>query len=102
MLEASSQRLLIDKAFSVSNCVRLAQMSHHSHRLLRKMLAAVPGDRKEDLSEIWGEEFSSLEKENTSDFERQNTIGKTTNSAHAVVENDVTHAKMMEFDFLLN
>ena len=43
----------------------------------------------------------SLERENTSDFERQNTIGKTTNRAQAVYENDVTHAKMMEFGPLL-
>ena len=54
-----------------------------------------------DLSEIWGEEFLNLVKENTSDFERQNTIGKTTNSAQAVDENDVKHAKMMEFEPLL-
>ena len=43
----------------------------------------------------------SSEKENTSDFERQNTIWKTTNSAQAVDENDVTHTKMMELDPLL-
>ena len=53
MVEASSQRLLIDKAFLVPKCVRLARMSHHSHKLLRKILRAVPGDRREDLSEIW-------------------------------------------------
>ena len=44
MVEASSQRVFLDKAFSVPKCVRLAQMSHHSHRLLRKILGAVPGD----------------------------------------------------------
>ena len=54
MVEASSQRVLIDKAFSVPKCVRLARMSHHSHRLLRKIIGAVPGDRREDLSDIWG------------------------------------------------
>ena len=43
----------------------------------------------------------SLERKNTSDFERQNTIGKTTISAQAVKENDVTHANMMEFEPLL-
>ena len=35
MVEASSQRVLIDKAFSTPKCVRLPQMSHHSHRLLK-------------------------------------------------------------------
>ena len=34
MVEISSQRVLIDKAFSVPKCVRLARMSHHSHRFL--------------------------------------------------------------------
>ena len=70
------------------------------NRLLRKMLGMVPGDRREGLSDIWGEELLSLEKI-TSDFERQNTIGKTTNSAQAVDENDVTHAKMLEFEPLI-
>ena len=56
MVEASSQRVLIDKAFSIPKCVNLAQMSHHSHRLLKKILGAVPGDQRENLSEIWREE----------------------------------------------
>ena len=101
MVEASSQRVLIDKAFSIPKCVRLTRMSHHLHRLLRKMQGAVSGDLREDLSEIWEEELWSLEKENTSDFERQNTIGKAMNSAPAVEENDVTHEKMMELEPLL-
>ena len=42
MVEASSQRVLIDGAFSIPNCVRLARMSHHSHRLLKKILGDVP------------------------------------------------------------
>ena len=33
MVEVSSQRILVDKAFSVPKCVQLARMSHHSHRL---------------------------------------------------------------------
>ena len=53
MVEASSQMVMIDKAFSVPNCVRLARMSYHSHQLLRKMLGAVPGPRVENLSDIW-------------------------------------------------
>ena len=43
----------------------------------------------------------SLESENTSDFERQNTIGKARNSAPAMEEIDVTHGKMMKLDTLL-
>ena len=101
MVEASSQRTLIDQAFSVPRCVRLARMSHHSHRLFRKMLGAAPGDRGEDLIDNWWEDFLNLEKENTSDFEKQNTIAKTTNSVQAVDENDVAHAKRTEFEPLL-
>ena len=101
MVEVSSQRILIDKAFSVPKCVRLARMSHHSHRLLRKILGTVPGKQRDNLNEILGEELLSLEGENTSDFERQNTIGKPTSSAPALEENDVTHEKMMELEPLL-
>ena len=43
----------------------------------------------------------SLGGENTSDFERQNTIGKPMNSTPAREENDVTHEKMMELEPLL-
>ena len=54
MVEVSSQRILIDKAFSIRKCVRLARMSHHSPRLLRKILGTVPGEQLDNLSEIWG------------------------------------------------
>ena len=83
-------------------CVRLTRMSHQSHKLLQKILGAVPGYRREDLSDIWGGGgLWSLEKENAKDFERQNTIGKAINSALAMEENDVTHEKMIEFEPLL-
>ena len=68
---------------------------------MRKILGAVPGDRREDLSDIWGEELWSLEKENKIDFERENTIGKAMNSAPSIKENDVTYEKMIEFEPLL-
>ena len=57
MVEVSSQRIQIEKYFSIPKCVRLARMSHHSHRLLRKILGAVPGEQREQLSEIWREEL---------------------------------------------
>ena len=43
----------------------------------------------------------SLEGENTSNFERQNTIGKPVNSTTALEESDVTHKKLMELEPLL-
>ena len=61
----------------------------------------MPDDLRENLSGVWGEELLSLESENTSDFERQNTIEKAINSAPAIEENDVTHEKMMKFEPLL-
>ena len=63
MVEASSQRVLVDKAFSVPKCVRLARISHHSHKLLRKIRGTVPKELRDDLSEIWGEELLKLESE---------------------------------------
>ena len=60
MVEVSSQRILVDKAFSVPKCVRLARMSHHSHRLLSKILEKVPRAQRDDLSGIWGEELLTL------------------------------------------
>ena len=53
------------------------------------------------MSEIWGEELLSLEGENTRDFERQNTIGKPTNSTTALEENDVMHENMMDWSWNL-
>ena len=43
----------------------------------------------------------SLGDENTSDFERQNAIGKPMNSVPAQEENDMTHEQMMELEPLL-
>ena len=101
MVEVSSQRVLIDKAFSVPKCVRLARMSHHSHKLLRKIRGTVPKEQRDDLSEIWGEELLGLESENTTDLERQNVTGKPMVSAPNLEEVDVIHEKMMELEPLL-
>ena len=96
-----SMMVLIDKAFSVPKWARLARMSHHSHRQLRKIRGMVPREYRDDLSEIWGEELLSSEIENTSDLERQNMTGKPMNSAPNLQENDAMHEKMMELEPLL-
>ena len=62
---------------------------------------SVARTRVEDLSDICGEELLSFEKENSSDFEKQSASGKTLNTAQAVDENDLRHAKMMEIEPLL-
>ena len=101
MVEVSSQRILVCKAFSVPKCVRLARMSHHSHRLLRKILGTVPMAQRDDLSEIWGEELLSLGDKNRSDFERHNAIRKPMGNVPAPEKDDVVHEKMMELEPLL-
>ena len=101
MVEISSQRIQVDKAFSVPKCIRLAQMSHHSHRLLRKILGTVPKAKRDDLGEIWEEELLSLGDESRSDFERQNAIGKPMGNVPMPEEDDVVHEKMMELEPLL-
>ena len=73
LVEVSSQRMMIDKAFFEPKCVRLARTSHRPHRLLREMWGAVSGTKVDDVSDIWGEELLNLEKENNSDFEKQST-----------------------------
>ena len=101
MVEVSSQRILVDKVFLVPKCLRLARMSHHSHRLLRKILGTVPKAQRDDLSEIWGEELLSLGDENRSDFEKQSAIWKPMGNVPMPEEDDVVHEKMMELEPLL-
>ena len=101
MVDVSCQRILVDKAFSVPKCVRLARMSHHSHKLLRKVRGTVPKEQRDDLSEIWDEELLGLESENTSDLERQNMMGKPMVGAPNLGEVDVIQEKMMELELLL-
>ena len=54
LVKTCSQRVMIDKAFSVFKCLRLARMSYHAHQLLKKLWGAVPGPRLDDLSDTWG------------------------------------------------
>ena len=61
----------------------------------------MPRAQRDDLSEIWGEELLILEEEITSDFERQNAIGKPMSSVPAPEENDMAHKKMVELEPLL-
>ena len=50
-------RMIVDKAFSVPKCVRLAKMSEKSYELLCKMFSAVPERTKEELELILGKKF---------------------------------------------
>ena len=56
-VDVKSTRTIVDQAFSVQKCVRLARMSEKSDKLLCKMFAAVPERTKEELESILGKKF---------------------------------------------
>ena len=48
-VDVKSTRTIVDQAFSVPKCVRLARMSEKSYELLCKMFSVIPERTKEDL-----------------------------------------------------
>ena len=52
-----STRTILDRAFSMPKCVRLARMSEKSYELLCKIFSAVPERTKEELESILGKKF---------------------------------------------
>ena len=86
-VDVKSTRTIVDQAFSVPKCVRLARMSEKSCKFLCKMFSAVPERTKEELESILGKKFMGYASGNFSDFERQK-------------ENEV-HRVMMEVEPLL-
>ena len=93
-----STRTIVDQAFSVPKCVRLARMSEKSYELLCKIFSAVPERTKE---EIEGRKFMGYASGNFSDFERQKQKGSNITDYNAVDENDEVHRVMMEVEPLL-
>ena len=69
-VDVKSTRTIVDQAFSVPKCVRLARMSEKSYELLCKMFSAVPERTKEELESILGKKFMGCASGNFSDFER--------------------------------
>ena len=51
MVEATSQRILIDETFSTPVCERLARMSYDSYRLMRILQGAMPWELRRKKSE---------------------------------------------------
>ena len=96
-VDLKSTRTIVDQAFSVPKCVRLARMSE----LLCKMFSAVPERTKEELESILGKKFMGYVSGNFSDFERQKQRGSTLTDYNAVDENDEVHRVMMEVEPLL-
>ena len=100
-VDVKSTRTIVDQAFSVPKCVRLARMSEKSYELLCKIFSAVPERTKEELESIVGKKFMGYVSGNFSDFERQKQRGSTVTDYNAVDENDEVHRVMMEVELLL-
>ena len=56
-VDVKSTRTIVDQAFSLPKCVRLARMSEKSYALLCNMFAAVPERTKEEFEPILGKKF---------------------------------------------
>ena len=68
---------------------------------LKKLDQGVSRKRRNWATQQKAEVNKLKQDENTSDFERQNAIGKAMSSVPAPEENDMTHEKMMELEPLL-
>ena len=100
-VDVKSTRTIVDQAFSVPKCVRLARMSEKSYELLCKMFSAVPERTKEELESLLGKMFMGYMSGNFRDFERQKQRGSTVTYYKTVDENDEVHRVMMEVETLL-
>ena len=100
-VDVKSTRTIVDQAFSVPKCVRLARMSEKSYELLCKIFSAVPERTKEELESILGRKIMGYASGNFSDFERQKQKGSTVTDYNAVDENDESHRVMMEVEPVL-
>ena len=92
---------IVDQAFSVRKCVRLARLAEKSYELLCKMFSAVPERNKKELESILGNKFMGCANGNFSDFERQKQKGSTVTDYNAVDDKDEVHRVMMEVQPLL-
>ena len=90
-VDVKSTRTIVDQAFSVPKCVRLARMSEKSYELLCKMFSAVPEITEEELESILEKKFMGYASGNFSDFESQKQKGSTVTDYNAVDENDEVH-----------
>ena len=67
-VDVKSTRMIVDQAFSVPKCVRLARTSENSYEILCKIFSAVPERTKEELESILGKKFLGYVSGNFSDF----------------------------------
>ena len=71
-VDVKSTRTIVDQAFLVPKCVRLARMSGTSYELLCKLFSAVPERTKEDLESILGKNFMGYASGNFSGLKDKN------------------------------
>ena len=100
-VDVKGTRVIVNQAFSVPKCVRLARMSENFYKLPCKIFSAVPERTKEELESILERKFMGYASGNFGDFERQKQKGSTTTDYNAVDENDEVHRMMMEVEPLL-
>ena len=100
-VDVKSTRTIVDQAFSVPKCVRLARMSERSYELLCKTFSAVPERTKEELESKLGRKVMGYASGNFSYFDRQKQKGSTVTNYKAVDENYEVHRVMMEVEPLL-
>ena len=100
-VDVKKTRMIVDQAFSVPKCVRLARMSERSYEFLCKMFSAVPKRTMEELKSILGKKFMGCVSGNFSDFKRQKQRGSTVTVYNTVDENDEVLRVMMEVEPLL-
>ena len=82
-VDVKSTRTIVDEAFSVPKCVRLARMSEKSYELGCKMFSAVQERTKEELESILVKKFMGYASGNFSDFEKQKQKGSTVTDYNA-------------------
>ena len=86
-----STRTIVDQAFLVPKCVRLARRSEKFNGLLWKTFSAIPERTKEELESILGNKFMGYASGNFSDFESQKQKGSTVLDYNAIDENKEIH-----------
>ena len=76
-VDVKSTRTMVDQAFSVLKCVRIASMSEKFFQLLCKMFATVLERLKDELEPIFVKKFMEYASGNLIIFERQKHKGST-------------------------
>ena len=87
-VDVKRTRTIVDQAFSVPKCVRLARMSEKTYELLCKIFSAIPEITKKEFESILGKKFMGYVSGNFSDFERQKQRGSSVTDYNTVDEND--------------